>query len=313
MRIFRLFVVVAIFFLQTGCSSQPVSNQPGPPPDLSPYFTHTPVTTPSVTQPASQTPAATATPQIYKITRNDTLSSLARRFGISLEALMAANPGVAPEALSVGQTITIPAASQGADPAFVSTPVPLELGAGFCQPVEGGMTCLIPVHNPYPQTLENVALQVTLSDEHGQTLASQAGSLPLNILPADQILPATVFFSGLTARTAAVQAQLVSASRLSAGDDRYLQATVQNQLTSINWDGLSADVQGQILLSKAGKPAVSIWLAAVAFDARDQIVGYRRWEWSGSLLSGTSQAFKLSVYSLGPQIQRVAVVVEARP
>jgi len=313
MRIFWLFALVVVLFLQVSCGEQPISQQLVPPANLSPYFTHTPAITPSVTQPASQTPTVTPTPLIYKITRNDTLIGLARRFGISLEALMAANPGVAPEALSVGQTLTIPAASQEADPAFISTPVPLELGAGFCQPTEGGMTCLIPVHNPYHQALENVEVQVNLSDEHGQPLANQAASLPLNILPADQVLPAAVFISGLTGRVAAAQGRLVSAIRLSAGDNRYLQATVQNQLTSINWDGLSADVQGQILLSKTGKPAASIWLVAVAFDARDQIIGYRRWEWSGSLQPGTSQAFKLSVYSLGPQIQRAAVVIEVRP
>jgi LysM repeat protein len=312
MRSFWLFVVVSVFSLQTGCNSQPDLRRPAPPSILSPYFTRTPAITPSKPLPATLTPAVTPTPLIYKISRNDTLSGLAKRFGISLEELLAANPGVAPEALSVGQTLTIPAASQATGSTFLSTPVPLVPGPGFCLPSEGGTTCLVPVRNPYPQALENVEVQVNVFDEHGQSLASQAASLPLNILPAGQVLPAAVFFSDLTVRTVA-QGQLLSAIRLSPADGRYLQTTIQNQLTSISWDGLSADVQGQILLSKTGKPASSLWLIAVALGAGDQIVGYRRWEWSGSLQPGKARTFKLSVYSLGPQIQRVDVVVEARP
>ncbi|HHW39674.1 MAG TPA: LysM peptidoglycan-binding domain-containing protein [Syntrophomonadaceae bacterium] len=44
----------------------------------------------------------------YVIRGGDTFFSLARRFGISVEALMAANPGVDPNNLRIGQTICIP-------------------------------------------------------------------------------------------------------------------------------------------------------------------------------------------------------------
>lgn len=45
----------------------------------------------------------------YTVKPRDTLASIARRHGIRLESLQAANPGVNPKRLRVGQVVTIPA------------------------------------------------------------------------------------------------------------------------------------------------------------------------------------------------------------
>lgn len=55
-----------------------------------------------------QTPSA-ATAGFYQIRRGDTLSAIASRSGLSLQALLEANPGVVPTRLSVGQRIRLPA------------------------------------------------------------------------------------------------------------------------------------------------------------------------------------------------------------
>ncbi|WP_185983494.1 LysM peptidoglycan-binding domain-containing protein [Aureimonas mangrovi] len=44
-------------------------------------------------------------PQAYVVQRGDTLSSIARSFGVSLQALLAANPGLSERDLQVGRTI----------------------------------------------------------------------------------------------------------------------------------------------------------------------------------------------------------------
>jgi LysM repeat protein len=303
--------MLPVMILLAGCDSKINSLVQLVPLTLSPYFTRTPLIIPTLTQPATFTPVITTTPFIYKIARNDTLSSIARRFKVTIEALLAANPGVVPQALTVGQTLTIPPASQ-ASAGPQSTPEPLDLGAGYCQPSGSGTNCLVPVHNPYPYALENVTLQVTLLDENGQSLASQEAALPLNILPPDQVLPASVFFSDQILQ-ASVRAQVLTSTRLAKADARYLKTDLQNLLVSIAWDGLSARAQGRILLPETEKAAGSIWLAAVAYAADGQIVGLRRWEWSGSLQPAESQAFDQTVYSLGPPIQHVEILVEARP
>ncbi|MFL5758007.1 MAG: LysM peptidoglycan-binding domain-containing protein [Chloroflexota bacterium] len=65
---------------------------------------------------ATATPAPTAppkpTPQTYTIATGDTLSRVAKRFGVTLEALLAANPQIKnPDRLGIGDVLVIPSAS----------------------------------------------------------------------------------------------------------------------------------------------------------------------------------------------------------
>lgn len=70
--------------------------------------------------PGGPTPPPATCPNgtFYTIQPGDTFYALAVRFGISLQSLLAANPGVNPNALIVGQQICIP----GAQPSYISTP-----------------------------------------------------------------------------------------------------------------------------------------------------------------------------------------------
>ncbi|HAM72799.1 MAG TPA: hypothetical protein DCM86_14250 [Verrucomicrobiales bacterium] len=44
----------------------------------------------------------------HYVKAHETLSSIARQYGISMASLRAANPGVSPDRLRVGQTVNIP-------------------------------------------------------------------------------------------------------------------------------------------------------------------------------------------------------------
>jgi LysM repeat protein len=53
---------------------------------------------------------AAPTAQTYTVQKGDTLTAIATRFGVTLEALRAANPQVTdPTKLQIGQVLTIPA------------------------------------------------------------------------------------------------------------------------------------------------------------------------------------------------------------
>jgi LysM repeat protein len=277
---------------------------------------------------ATDIPIPSPTPSTYKVVSGDTLGTIAEHFGLRLAELQAANPGVVSEALIVGQKLNIPAASTGAN--ALPTPAPAQVGAVTCYPSGGGSYCLVAVRNPFPDTLENVKLQMTLLGANGRALNSLEAFLPLDILPPGSVLPAYAFFPAPAAQatpaagappagtapltgTAQASAQLAIAIRLVPGDVRYLPAVARNVLVSVDWDGRSARVQGQVFLPVPSAAAKTLWLAGVAYDGNGQIVGFRRWEWQGSLQAGSAQAFDFSVYSLGPAIARVEVIVEARP
>jgi LysM repeat protein len=246
------------------------------------------------------------------VAAGDSLSTIAEHFGIRLAELQAANPGVVSESLSVGQKLKIPAGSSGES---LPTPAPAQIGPVQCYPSGGGTYCLAAVHNPFPDVLENVKLQMSLLDPSGQPISSLEAFLPLDILPPGSSKPAYAFFPAQAAGARpSGSAQVAASIRLAPGDRRYLPAVARNVLVGVAWDGLSANVQGQVFLAAESPTAAkTLWLAAVAYDANGQMVGFRRWEWQGSLKAGRTQAFDLSVYSLGPAIASVEVVVEARP
>lgn len=71
-------------------------------------------------------PVAPPSGKTHKIQANDTYSSISRKYSVTIEALVAANPGVKPTALRPGQTIQLPSEAPATKPesASVETPAP---------------------------------------------------------------------------------------------------------------------------------------------------------------------------------------------
>jgi LysM repeat protein len=57
---------------------------------------------------AAPRPAPTAKPRTHVVAAGETLAGIARKAGVSLAALQAANPGVTPKKLRVGQSLNLP-------------------------------------------------------------------------------------------------------------------------------------------------------------------------------------------------------------
>lgn len=66
-------------------------------------------TTTTSTQKSAPAPQKISAPRSHKVVSGDTLASIARKQGISLPALEAANPGVNPRKLKAGQVLNLPA------------------------------------------------------------------------------------------------------------------------------------------------------------------------------------------------------------
>lgn len=93
-----------------------------------------PATTTFETESLSPTPTETpvpptSTPVVYTVKRGDTPGRIARQFGITSDELLAANPGMNPTGLQVGDTVTIPsdAETPAATPTPTSTPTPANM------------------------------------------------------------------------------------------------------------------------------------------------------------------------------------------
>jgi LysM repeat protein len=304
---------------------------------LTPYWTATPSRTPrppTLLVSIPTTPAPTATPFLHKLTDSDTMLGLAIRYGITLDELMAANPGVDPHYLTVGKFLVIPIKGATATVVPTPTPVPLILGEPRCYPTgEGGAWCTLLVRNEQTEAVEDLSVWIGLYSPEGKLLTSQTAMPPLNILPSGGAIPLMIYFQPMIPAQAIPRVELLTAIAVPPDDTRYITATVQLQNTNLDSSGLQATVKGQVVLPKDSPKAKVLWLVVVAYDKDGNAVGVRKWEadnpCEGLQPPGTPMQtpgvttpgptggcgavpFEVSVFSLGPGIERVEVLVEAR-
>ena len=106
------------------------------------------------------------------------------------------------------------------------------------------------------------------------------------------------------ASTTRADATLLTGFPVSGEDVHYLPASLRNTFVEIAWNGMSAEVSGEVLVEGE---ASQVWVVATAYDREEKIVGVRRWE----TVSGERE-FYLTVASLGHAIERVDLIVEAK-
>jgi LysM repeat protein len=277
--------------------------------ELQPYLTQTPVSTstPNVLV-ILETPQPTVTLQIYIVESGDTISEIAEKFKIPQADLIAANPDVDPNALTIGQTLFIPDPSAPLAAASPLTPVPVPVTQTVCHPTaDSGNWCFALIQNDSTDVLENISAQITLFDEGQNVIASQTAYPPLDVIAPKAALPVYVFFPNTPANVRP-QVQVLSAM---PGGSATLPASLNNIITQIDWSGKSARASGQVFLPTESTAATQVWIAAVAYDKNGTVVGVRRWE-GGALQPGTSLHFDFSVSSVGGRIEAVEFFVQAR-
>ncbi len=88
--------------------SPPLQNNSAPAGSLTPDDVSTAPANPTPNTPTTPAHPTAAKPRTHAIAAGETLAAIARKSGVSLAALEAANPGVTPKKLRVGQTLNLP-------------------------------------------------------------------------------------------------------------------------------------------------------------------------------------------------------------
>lgn len=319
MRFRQLVVPFFLAFLLLGCKSASGSITPIPSEVLIPWQTPTPLGTPDLNQSALQ-PSPTPTLRVHEVVSGEVLGYIAGRYGVTVDQIVKANPGMNPDFLTIGQKITIPNPVPGSNIASsgstMPTPTPVVVGLGRVncyRSLEGGAWCFFTVRNGQGNMIENVSADVKLFDAAGQQIDELVAFTILDIIPPGGVLPIAAYFDAPVPYPVTATAVVNSGILVPTGDTRYLPVTVKNQSVVIQSDGLSAMITGEVVPDDATKAASSIWVAAVAYDASDAIVGVRRGMSTSALPAGQAHPFSLTVYSSNDAIVRVELAVEARP
>jgi LysM repeat protein len=288
---------------------------------VTPYLTVTPSKTPvkiindSADSPdATPIPSPTPTPFLYAIAKDDTLTSIAYRHGVKLNDLIAENPGIDPNFLTIGITITIPITGSNSTNLFAPTPIPLSMQKPICYAnSDGGLWCLSLVENTQPFDVENVTVQITLQTPQFVDVLSQEAVSPLNLLPTGMSIPIAAYFPPPIPADYQPMAEMITVLPVPSDNQRYIDQNLIDSSIIISENQLQADVSGEVTISSESLSVNQVWIIAVAYDMDGKLVGFRKWESNNLLLANETLPFDIKVYSLGPQIKDVDILVEARP
>ena len=313
----RLLLATAMAASLAGCKAGPaapsgLSTVTFFPPHTAAATTRTGTAT-STIQPLA-TVAPSPTPRVYVVRANDTFLAIAHAFGLSREELLAANPDLNPDLLSIGQLLLIPApgGEATATPIPTPTPLPLQVAEPLCFPsTSDGLWCLLTVTNTTGEAVEGLSGWVTLVDAGGSALVTAPVYPPLNMLSAEQVMVLAAFLSPPAPGYWRAAGALTMAVPVEDAERRYppFDWSATRSQPAADRRSWEVDVRVGIPASASGSPRVAV--AVLAFDARGQGIGFAKWEPDAALRPGEGTEAHLVVYSLGPEIERVDVLAEA--
>jgi LysM repeat protein len=187
-----------------GCKREQISEGP-PPVDTNTVVmdTNPPPTEVSNIAPPVVVPVQAPVPEIagaeYVVQKGDSFAKIAKKNGVSVKAIEAANPGVAPTKLKVGQKLSIPASSGGAS-AMTGGPVSTGSGvAGETYTVKSGDS-LTKIAKAHGTTVKAIRAENNLTTDHikvgqklkipGKTEAAAPVPAPAPVAPMPPPAPA---------------------------------------------------------------------------------------------------------------------------
>lgn len=326
-RMKRLSYLLILIFLLSACQTVEETPQTSlfPGMGLTPFATNT--LTPTVTSTPQNAPTATLAPTItptpitYTIKGNDTLFSLAAKNGLTLDEIRTANPSINPYLLGPGTIIIIPAPSGKTSTQVVApdtTPYPLTIVEPGCTPsLSGGFYCFAELTNDQDLMLGNITAEFRLANPANNEVLTQKALVPLNRIASGGSLPLFAYFPPPVAANSVVSLMINSAASVGQSDpsSAFHSAVVKvdNSEVLISANGLSVAVTSQAMFEGVDGVTGKIWIAAVAYDSTNQVVGIRRFTSDSAVNPGERVPFSLNVYSIGGKIDRVDLFGEVNP
>ena len=308
----RLAGWIALVALATGCGRP--TDAPAPTPEPLGVTLRAPTPALSATrsvgeQPPLPTaiPAPTPTPVIHIVQPGETLIDIAQDYGVTLDALQAANGVLKPETLQIGQRLIIPLRS-GIPSAtggglLLPTPAPLPVsvqGAALHETPVGSIVVQGEILNTSGAALENTQVRVALLNTSGEEVAAATAFTALEVIPIDGKSPFGVLFapSGVPPGAASFVVTPIRAEASTEPGSRYMSIAVTGREGVV--DGLQFKVGGSVA-NQGSATATGVNVVLTTYDDTGRVTGFRQATvGDGTLPAGATAEFEISIAPNGP-------------
>ncbi len=303
----RWMIITAILIAGCGRPTDTPTPTPGPLGVILPTSTPRATRLPGErTPPPTFTPAPTPTPVIHIVEPGETLLDIAQRYGITLDALQAANGVLRPETLQIGQQLIIPVGS-GAQSApggrglLLPTPTPLPVtvrGTALYETPAGSVWVLGEVLNSVGTSLENTQVRVALLDASGAEVAAGTAFTALDVIPIDGRSPFGVLFVSPPAGASSFVVTAIRAEASAEPSTRYVPIVIASEQSAM--DGLHFKVVGSIA-NQGRFSAIDVSVVLTTYDSAGRVTGYRQAiVGDGTLAAGGGGEFAIDIAPNGP-------------
>ncbi len=303
-RVAYIFMALVLLGLSLACGQ--IITLPTATPTVTPLkeFTLSPTSTTTMlpTTPfPTFTPTFTPTPILYVVQPGDTLSEIARKFGVSIRTIQEANAITDPRTLQAGQTLIIPQGEEAlpGTPTPTPTPIPLEVkGINFYREPGGNLWCFGEVINPGEIAVESVAVAVKLRGPDDSLLAEGRAFVARDLIPPREKGPFAIAFPSPPEVFLHYDVAVISAlpAHFPSALAQFL------TLKEHSWDkgpGNLFSIKGTIV-NKGEKAAKEVNVVLVAYDASDRVVALQKIIPEKDLLQpGEETAFYATIFPAG--------------
>lgn len=304
----KTIIFILLIFLISACSSD--QNFFGAGVQLTPYRTMSAATEEPVlpTKPTEGqiTPNPTPMPTIHVVALGETVSSIALKYGVTIDVILLANPKITPTALIVGDEVVIPTIlsveTTYLDPAYINN---LKISELNCIPSGRGLWCGVMLENKLDRDLEYPVILFSFINADGEVLLEQRVPAVLRQSTAGAAIPVVIFIENIPDGYSSVQTALFSVKELL--EDREKREVIVENAVDLFY-GLSASITGSMRIEMENSDQVDITVAVAAFDIDGKLVGVRRVD--GSVAVNESFDYGITVYSAGGEITDVVLYVE---
>lgn len=295
----------ALLILISGCGQVAVitpeatAEPPTQPPMASPQPTASSTAAPAVRPTrTTATPTITPTPLVHVIESGDTLGSVAAQYGVSVQALQAANGIENPLLLQIGQELVIPIGEETEDQVpglLLPTPTPLPFsvrGVGFYETPVGSLWCLGEVVNTTSYSLTNAVIAVTLFDSVGNPVLDGDTFIAAEILPPATSAPFGLLFIAPPEDFTSHQVTVLRGEAAEALSARYV--ILEPETVEGVPSGSQFEVSGTVRNPDPQRVASAAVVIVTTYDAEGQVTGFRQEPvGGGGLAPGETAPFRV--------------------